>query len=710
MKKLLFGLLGLLMMQSCSKNQLKYPETRKEDVADTYFGVTVPDPYRWLENDTSPEVKKWVEEQNKLTFAYLESIPYRNALKKRLTELWNYERVSSPFKEGGKYFLFRNDGLQNQSVLCMMDHPDSEPVVVLDPNQLSPDGTVALNTFSVSHDGHYLAYALSRAGSDWVEVFVRDLNTGKDLDDHLQWVKFSGLAWAGNGFYYSRYDAPDKGAELSSRNTFQKVYFHRLGTKQSEDKLIHQHPTEGDRMYGAWVSRDEKWFVLVESKWGSRGNALWVKSLTRQDDKMHCVAEGFDYENGLVDIQDGVLYMVSNQEAPRYRLLKIDLQALPEVKKTELIPQKNDVLEAAYLAGGKLFVQYLRDVKNELEIYQTDGAYLHPLRLPAIGTLLGFSGEPDEQTAYFTFTSFNYPTTVFRYNIETDSSEVWFTPKLDFNPGNYEVEQVFYTSKDGTRIPMFITYKKGLKRNGKNPTLLYGYGGFNITMKPSFSTAVLLWLENNGIYALANIRGGGEFGEQWHEAGMKLNKQNVFDDFIAAAEYLIDEKYTSSKKLAIMGGSNGGLLIGAVVNQRPDLFRVAIPQVGVMDMLRFHKFTIGGAWVTDYGSSEDSVQFHYLLKYSPLHNIRDGVNYPAILVTTADHDDRVVPAHSFKYIATLQAKYKGPNPVLIRIQTSAGHGGGKPTSVIIDETADIYSFIYKNMGIIPPVARQKAQQ
>lgn len=710
MKKLLFGLLGLLMMQSCSKNQLKYPETRKEDVADTYFGVTVPDPYRWLENDTSPEVKKWVEEQNKLTFAYLESIPYRNALKKRLTELWNYERVSSPFKEGGKYFLFRNDGLQNQSVLCMMDHPDSEPVVVLDPNQLSPDGTVALNTFSVSHDGHYLAYALSRAGSDWVEVFVRDLNTGKDLDDHLQWVKFSGLAWAGNGFYYSRYDAPDKGAELSSRNTFQKVYFHRLGTKQSEDKLIHQHPTEGDRMYGAWVSRDEKWFVLVESKWGSRGNALWVKSLTRQDDKMHCVAEGFDYENGLVDIQDGVLYMVSNQEAPRYRLLKIDLQALPEVKKTELIPQKNDVLEAAYLAGGKLFVQYLRDVKNELEIYQTDGTYLHPLRLPAIGTLLGFSGEPDEQTAYFTFTSFNYPTTVFRYNIETDSSEVWFTPKLDFNPGNYEVEQVFYTSKDGTRIPMFITYKKGLKRNGKNPTLLYGYGGFNITMKPSFSTAVLLWLENNGIYALANIRGGGEYGEQWHEAGMKLNKQNVFDDFIAAAEYLIEEKYTSSKKLAIMGGSNGGLLIGAVVNQRPDLFRVAIPQVGVMDMLRFHKFTIGGAWVTDYGSSEDSVQFNYLLKYSPLHNIRDGINYPAILVTTADHDDRVVPAHSFKYIATLQEKYKGPNPVLIRIQTSAGHGGGKPTSVIIDETADIYSFIYKNMGIIPPVARQKAQQ
>jgi len=701
MRNFIFVASFMFIMSACNHSPIPYPVTREDNTVDTYFGTKVPDPYRWLENDTSAEVKAWVKAENKVTFDYLAKIPFRSGLQKRLTQIWNYERVTEPFKEGGRYFFFKNNGLQNQNVLYMLDKLGGDPKVALDPNLLSSDGTVALNTFAVSHNGKYLAYGVSQAGSDWVEVFVKDLDKGTDLSDHLKWVKFSGLAWFKNGFYYSRYDAPAAGAELTTQNTFQKLYYHTLGTDQSADALIYSHPKEGDRMYGAMVDDGESWLIMYEVKWGSQGNALWAKDLRKPGSNLHCIAEGFDHQNEVIDIDGDNAYLLTNNDAPRYKIMRMNLKSSGQPSWSDFVPQQKDVLETAVLSGGKIILQYMHDVKNVLKVYDLQGTYLYPIELPAIGTVGGFAGDKKDPVAFYSFTSFNYPSTIFQYDITKNSSTVWFAPKIDFKPSDYTVEQVFYKSKDSTVIPMFLVYRKDLKRDGTNPALLYGYGGFNITEKPTFRTSISVWLENGGVYALANIRGGGEYGEEWHEAGMKLKKQNVFDDFIAAAGYLINEKYTSSNRLAIMGGSNGGLLIGAVINQRPDLFRVAIPEVGVMDMLRYHKFTIGGSWVTDYGSSDDSVQFANLIKYSPLHNIRSGLNYPAVMVTTADHDDRVVPAHSFKYIATLQKKYEGPNPVLIRIQTKAGHGGGKPTTMAIEEMSDVFSFIFFTMGVTP---------
>jgi prolyl oligopeptidase len=699
MKKILFLPIILFFMSACSNSPFQYPETRKVDVSDTYFGKVIQDPYRWLENDTAADVKKWVEAQNELTFGYLKSIPYRDSIRDRLTAMWNYERLSTPYREGGHYFFWKNDGLQNQNVLYMARDLKSEPAVLLDPNKLSKDGTVAVSLFSASRNGKYGAYGISRGGSDWVEIFVKDLATGVDLADHLQWVKFSGVSWYHDGFYYSRYDEPGKGAELTNQNAFQKVYYHRLGTEQNSDVLIYQNPSEPSRMYGAWVSEDENWLVIYESEWSSKGNALWVQDLRKPGSDLVCVRKGFDYDNTAAGIFKNKLYLVTNQDAPRRKLLQIDISMPDAPVEKELLPQTGDVLQNCVLAGGKIIAEYLHDVKSTLNIFNLDGTLEGPVELPAIGTIEGVSGNMADQTAFYSFTSFTFPSTIFKYDLKTGKSEVWFAPKVDFDPSKFEIEQVFYPGKDGTRIPMFMVYKKGLKKDGSNPAWLYGYGGFNITQSPAFRISRLLWLENGGIYAVACIRGGGEYGEEWHEAGTKLKKQNVFDDFIAAAEYLVKDGFTAPGKLVIQGGSNGGLLVGAVINQRPELFRVALPAVGVMDMLRFQKFTIGAAWVADYGSSDDSVQFNYLLGYSPIHNIRKGLPYPAVLVTTADHDDRVVPAHSFKYISTLQENYKGDNPVMIRIQTQAGHGAGKPTSVAIEETADLYAFTFWNLGL-----------
>lgn len=700
MKKILNIYLILLMMSACTSSPWQYPQARKVDQTDDYFGEKVKDPYRWLENDTASEVRDWINAENEVTNHYLGEIPYRAKIREELTRSWNYERRTAPFKEGGRYFYWKNDGLQNQSVLYMTPMLSAEPVVLLDPNTLSKDGTVAVSLFSVSKDGKYAAYGLSAGGSDWIEIHIRDLATGKDLPDLLQWVKFSGASWCGNGFYYSRYDEPGKGAELTNQNASQKVCFHRVGTSQSEDKLIFENTKEPSRMYGAWVSDDQKWLVLYESDWSKKGNAVWVQDLTKPGSDLVCVAPGLDFDQSVAGIFKGVMYLLTNEDAPRNRLVTLDLTNLQKTEKKLLIPEQPDVMHCT-MAGGKIVVSLLHDVKSILEIYSLAGMKERSLELPAIGSVDDFSGELDQDEAFFTFSSFNFPPTVYRYVMSTGARETWFSPKVNFNPDDYEVLQEFYESKDGSRIPMFIVFKKGLKQDGNNPAWLYGYGGFNITMNPFFSVSRLLWLENGGVFAVANIRGGGEYGEAWHEAGTKLKKQNVFDDFIASAEYLISRKYTNSKKLVIQGGSNGGLLIGAVINQRPDLFRVALPAVGVMDMLRFQKFTIGAAWTNDYGSSDDPEQFKYLYAYSPLHNIRSGLDYPAVLVTTADHDDRVVPAHSFKYIATLQEKYKGKNPVMIRIQTQAGHGAGKPTSMAIDELTDIYAFVFRNLDMTP---------
>jgi prolyl oligopeptidase len=582
-------------------------------------------------------------------------------------------------------------------VLYVQDSNDADPRVLIDPNQFSEDGTVALSSIGVSHDAKYIAYATSDGGSDWNKISIRDIATGEDLSDELHWVKFSGIEWYKNGFFYSRYDEPNKGDELSSANQYHKVYYHQVGTPQSSDKLIFQNLEYPQRNYFAQVTSDQKFLIISETE-STHGNSLYIRNLSTNHDFIK-LTTSFEYNYQVLDHIDNYLYVLTNYKSPKYKLIKININSLDIGNWRDVIPEKKDVLENCVLAGGKIIATYIEDVKSKVEVYNLDGDKLHQISLPTLGTVSGISAHLNDKLAFYTFSSFTVPSVIYSFNTDTYESEVFFEPEIDFDFDNYETKQVFYKSKDGTDVPMFIVHKKGIELNGLNPTLLYGYGGFNATVKPTFSTSRLVWLENGGVYALANIRGGGEYGENWYRSGTKLNKQNVFDDFIAAGEYLIGQGYTSNKKLAIQGGSNGGLLVGAVVNQRPDLFKVAIPQVGVMDMLRFHKFTIGWAWVNDYGSSEDSIQFLNLRNYSPIHNVQSGVRYPAILVTTADHDDRVVPAHSFKYIATLQEKQrKGANPKLIRIQTRAGHGAGMPTSLIIQETADIYSFIFYNMG------------
>jgi len=702
MKKILLTLISaLLMMTGCVNNEtIRYPETRMTDTVDTYFGTEVPDPYRWLENDTSAETEAWVTAQNEVTNAYLAKIPYREQIRERLTELWNYPRYGVPFHKGNYYFFFKNDGIQNQSILYIQDSLTGEPRVFLDPNKLSDDGTTSLGTYSVSKDGKYFAFAISKAGSDWNEIYVKETATGEQLSDKLEWVKFSGISWKGEGFYYSRYDKPRGGGELSSKNEYHKVYYHKIGDPQDKDVLVYENPGHPLRNVGAYTTEDEQFLVLQETE-STSGNTLYIKDLSKPASAFVKIAEGFRYDYYVVS-NEGTTFMIrTNDGAPRYRLVGVDLKnPAPSAWKT-IIPEKEEVLESAEFAGGKIIAQYIQHAASKAFVHNPDGTLLHELDLPGIGTLNGFNGNRDESQAFFGFTSFTFPSTVYTYDILKNESEVLYPAGINFDATQFEVEQVFYTSKDGTQVPMFLVHKNGMVPDGNNPVYLYGYGGFNVSITPSFSVSRLVFLEQGGVIAIANIRGGGEYGEDWHRAGTKLLKQNVFDDFIAAAEYLVEKNYTNPAKIAIAGGSNGGLLVGACMTQRPDLFAVALPAVGVMDMLRFHKFTIGWAWTDDYGSSEDSTQFHYLLGYSPLHNLKPGTCYPATLVTTADHDDRVVPAHSFKFAATLQKHQSCNNPALIRIETKAGHGAGKPVSKMIEEATDIWAFTMYNLGMNP---------
>jgi prolyl oligopeptidase len=703
MKKLHVILAGLVIFAffSC-KHQIKvnYPETAKVDTVNDYYGTQIVDPYRWLENDTSAETEAWVVAENKVTDEYMDQIPYRYQVRERLEKMWDYPRFGVPFSEGDYYFFFKNDGLQNQAVLYIKEGLDGEPQVLLDPNKLSDDGTVALYDLSVSHDAKYMAYSISRSGSDWTEIYVMDIATRELLPDVVKWVKFSGMSWENDGFYYSRYDEPVKGKEYSNKNEYHKVFYHKVGTEQSADKLIFEDPKFALRNYGTSVTEDEHFLILYMSE-STSGNALYCKDLTKRNAKFVPIVTNFDNDYGVIDNLGDKLLVVTNYDAPKKQLVLID-PAKPDADNWEvLIPEREDVLQSIDLCGDKIVAQYMHKSASVAMLFDYDGTFEGEIVLPTVGSIGGFHGKKGDNTAFYGFTSFTYPTTIFKYDVAENQSKVYIKPEIDFDPEKYEVKQVEYPSKDGTIVTMFIVHRKDISMDGNNPVLLYGYGGFNISMTPSFRITRLAVIEQGGIYAVPNLRGGGEYGEEWHKAGTLERKQNVFDDFIAAAEYLIEEKYTNPEKLAIMGGSNGGLLVGACMTQRPDLFKVAIPQVGVLDMLRYHKFTIGWAWATDYGTSETEEGFNYLIKYSPLHNIKEGVSYPATMITTADHDDRVVPAHSFKFAATLQAANNGPNPILIRIETKAGHGGGKPTSKVIEEYGDIWAFTFWNLDMDP---------
>ncbi|MDQ2976564.1 MAG: prolyl oligopeptidase family serine peptidase [Acidobacteriota bacterium] len=682
--------------------KIVYPETRKDETVDDYFGTKVPDPYRWLEDDHSAETGKWVEAQNKVTFAYLDKIPYRQKIKDRLTQLYNYPRYSAPTRRGDTFFFTKNDGLQNQSVWYVQKGLNGAPEVLIDPNKLSTDGTSRLTVFSLSKDGKYFGYGVSKGGSDWQEFFVMDVAAKKTLPETLPWVKFSSISWAGDGFYYSRYPAPEKGKELTTKNENNQVYFHKVGTPGSADVLIIEDKEHPQRFLSIDTTEDERFAILSTSEGDKQGNALYFREQSQTGDKfIPIVSEIGEDSYSIVDNIGDKFLIQTNHKAPNGRVFFFDPKMPEEKNWKDVIPEKPEPLENVSAAGGKLFLSYLKDVASRAYVYSLEGKLENEIKLPGLGAASGFGGRGDSKFIFYTFTSFNFAPTIYKYDIATKKSSLFREPEIPgFKSTDYETTQVFYNSKDGTRVPMFIVHKKGLKLDGNNPTLLYGYGGFNISITPSFNSLRLALLEQGFVYASANMRGGAEYGEQWHESGTKLKKQNVFDDFIAAAEYLIAQKYTSPDKLSIQGASNGGLLIGAVMNQRPELFKAAIPQVGVMDMLRFHKFTIGWAWVADYGSSADAQQFKAIYAYSPLHNLRVGAKYPATLITTADHDDRVVPAHSFKYAAALQAAQGGDAPVLIRINTKSGHGSSSTTKVI-EETADIYSFLMWNLGLTP---------
>ncbi len=677
-----------------------YPVTARGDVVDDYHGTKVADPYRWLEDDNAPAVKAWVEEQNQLTFSRLEKIPFRQAMRRRLEEIFNYPRFSSPFRAGSWYFFSKNDGLQPQSVVYYQKGLDGEPQVFIDPNTLSADGTVAVNLAGESQDNRYMAISRAEAGSDWQEMRVVEIATRRELPDRIRWVKFSGAAWHGDGFFYSGYTAPQKGQELTARSENQKIFYHRLGDPQEKDRLVYEDPKHPQRYLNTGISEDGRWQFLGISE-GTSGNEIWFRDLTAGDETFKPLVQGFDGDSNPVDVVDGRFLLLTNIGAPNNRLVSVDPADPARDKWTTLVAEKPEPLRSASSAGGKLFLSYMKDVVSR--VYQCDlaGKVEKEIPAPALGTMGGFYGKRDEKVLFYTFTSFTYPPTIYRYDLETGRSEVFRRAEVRFDPEAYVTRQVFYESKDGTRVPMFIVHRKGMALDGKNPTYLYAYGGFQASMLPAFSPTRIALLENGVVYAVANIRGGGEYGEAWHRAGMLEKKQNVFDDFIAAAEYLVREKYTSPARLAIAGGSNGGLLVGACMTQRPDLFAVALPAVGVMDMLRYHKFTVGWGWAVEYGSSDKAEQFAYLRAYSPLHNIRPGTCYPATLVTTADHDDRVVPAHSFKFTAALQAAQSCAKPTLIRIETRAGHGGGKPTAKLLDELADVYSFFLQQVGVTP---------
>jgi len=682
---------------------LEYPQTRKVDQVDEYHGTKVADPYRWLEDDNSPETAKWVEAENKLTFAYLDKIPYRAQVKQRLEQLFNYPKYTAPFRKGELLFYTKNDGLQNQSVVYVQKGTDGTPEVLIDPNKFSPDGTTRLGSFEVSRDGRFLVYGMQVGGSDWRELHVLDVAMKKDLSDDVRWIKFSNGAWAGNGFFYSRFEEPEKGHELSSKNEYQKVYYHTLGKLQSEDELVYEDKANPLRGHDVSTTNDERFVILAidEASKGKRGNALYFRDLSKKEKTFTpIVSEITDDSYVVVDDLDGKFLIFTNHGAPNGKVVLYD-PANPQSPWKDVLPEKPEALDSVESLGGKLIATYLKDVASHVYVYSFTGELENEIALPGAGATAGFKGNRSDATAFFVYSSLNYPITVFRYDLPTKKTSVFKAPLIpNLRPEDYESKEVFYTSKDGTRIPMFLVYKKGLKLDGTNPTVLYGYGGFNVTLQPTFSSLRLALLEQGFVYASANLRGGGEYGEKWHEAGIKEKKQNVFDDFIAAAEWLIANKYTSPDHLAINGGSNGGLLIGAVMNQRPDLFHVAVPQVGVMDMLRYNKFTIGYGWAPDYGTSDNPKEFKALYAYSPLHNIKTGRTYPATLITTADHDDRVVPAHSFKYAATLQAEASRANPVLIRIDTMSAHGASN-TAKAIALTADIYSFIFWNLGLTP---------
>jgi prolyl oligopeptidase len=689
---------------SSSDPRLSYPVSKKVEHVDNYHGTLVADPYRWLENDNSPERAAWVEAQNKVTFSYLERIPFRGQLAARLEKLYNYPKYSAPARRGEYFFFTKNDGLQNQSVWYVQKGLDGAPAVLIDPNKFSPDGTSRLGTFSLSKDGKMAVYGISKGGSDWQEYFVLDIAAKQTQSDKLEWVKVSSVAWAGDGFYYSRYPAPEKGKELSSKNENHQVFFHKLGTPQSEDVLVYDDPMNAQRFHIVGTTDDERFAILTISERGKgkKGNALFFRDVTKGEKTFTpIVAEIGDDSYGVIDNVGDKFLIETDHNAPNSRIILYDPKNPDEKNWKDVIPEKSEPLQGSGTAGGKLFVTYLKDVTTRAYVYNLDGKLENEIELPALGAAFGFGGKPDDKFVFYTFSSFNFPPTIYKYDIATKKSTLFRQPEIPgFKATDYETKQVFYNSKDGTRVPMFLVYKKGLNLDGKNPTLLYGYGGFNVVQSPSFNSLRMALLEQGVVYASANMRGGGEYGENWHEAGTKLKKQNVFDDFIAAAEYLIANKYTSSDKLAIQGGSNGGLLVGTVMNQRPELFKVAIPQVGVMDMLRFHKFTIGWNWIADYGSSENPEEFKALYAYSPLHNLKAGGKYPATLITTADHDDRVVPAHSFKYAAALQAAQGGEAPVLIRIDTKSGHGASN-TKKTIETSADIYAFILYNLGVTP---------
>ncbi len=673
---------------------MNYPETIKVDQVDRYHGVKVPDPYRWLEDPDSEATTAWVEAQNQVTFPYLKAIPEREQIKQRLTNLWNYERYGIPFKEGNRYFYFKNDGLQNQSVLYVLDSPEAEPRVLLDPNLLSEDGTVALSGTSISDDGKLMAYGISVSGSDWQEWKVLDVATGEKFPDVIKWVKFSGVSWTkdGQGFFYSRYDEPNDKTKLEDVNYYQKLYYHRLFTPQSEDVLIYHRPDQKEWGFSGYVTEDGRYLIISVWRGTDPKNMIFYRDLTTPDAPVVELISEFTAEYSFVDSDGSWFWFRTDLDAPRGRLIAIDINS-HEVK--EIIPQVAETLEGVGVVNHQFVASYLKDARSEIKIFDRVGVLVREVALPGIGSAGGFGGKRSDTETFYSFTSFTTPTTIYRYDMVTGESSVYRQPVVDFQPHEWETQQVFYKSKDGTRVPMFITHKKGIVLDGNNPTYLYGYGGFNVSLTPSFSVSKVVWLELGGVLAIPNLRGGGEYGEEWHQAGTKLSKQNVFDDFMAAAEWLIENGWTSRGKLAIAGGSNGGLLVGACITQRPDLFAAALPAVGVMDMLRFHKFTIGWAWCSDYGSPENPEEFQALYAYSPLHNIKPGTSYPATLITTADHDDRVVPAHSFKFAATLQAAQAGDAPVLIRIETKAGHGAGKPTAKLIEEIADELAFLVR---------------
>jgi len=690
---------------SFDKNDAKltYPESKRVDQFDDYFGTKVPDPYRWLEDENSAATKSWVDAQNVVTFAYLDKIPYREKLKARLTELSNYPRISAPFRRGDTYFFTKNDGLQNQSVYYIQTGVNGTPQVFLDPNKFSADGTSTLSAFSLSTNGQYLAYGTSTGGSDWVTIHVMEVGSRKLLADELSWLKVSGVSWQGDGFYYSRYPQPEKGRELTTKNEFQAVYFHKVGTPQSADLLIYEDKEHPQRFQNVNTTEDERFAILSISERGKgkKGNAIFYKDLSKGEKNFSpIVAEIGDISYNIIDNVGDKFLMRTDKNAPNGQVVLVDPKNPDEKNWTEVLPERTEPLQSVGTAGGKLFASWRKDVATSAYVFSLAGKLENEIKLPGLGTAGGFGGLSDDKYVFYNFTSFNFPSTIYKYDIATKHSTVFRTVDIpSFKPEQYETKQVFFNSKDGTRVPMFLVYKKGIKLDGNNPTLLYGYGGFNIVTAPNFSATRLALLEQGVIYASCNMRGGGEYGEKWHEAGTKLKKQNVFDDFIAAAEYLVSQKYTSPNRLAIQGGSNGGLLVGAVSNQRPDLFKAVVEQAGVMDMLRFHKFTIGWNWIADYGSAEASeAEFKAIYAYSPIHNVKPGTRYPATLITTADHDDRVVPAHNFKYAAVLQAAQGGDAPILIRVDTNSAHGASNTTKSI-EQTRDIYAFLFENLGV-----------